>query len=133
LGLAPEIGGEEILERALPLAEVLIESPAEGLTLLPLVRAASEPVAIESQRRLNAALAELRNHFDLVLVDCGPLDSDATAIDLATLLGDAPIDDTLVVCTHETKDAELRAVNKRLLATRLRRWDLAENFVRIPA
>jgi hypothetical protein len=37
------------------------------------------------------------------------------------------------VCTHETKEAELRAVGKRLLAARLRRWDLAENFVRIPA
>ena len=69
----------------------------------------------------------------LVLVDSGPLDSDAAAIDLATLLGDAPIDDALVVCTHETKDTELRAVGKRLLAARLRRWDLAENFVRIPA
>jgi hypothetical protein len=75
----------------------------------------------------------LRNDFDLVLIDAGPLDSDATAIDLATLLGDAPIDDSLVVCTHETKDVHLRAVGKRLLAARLRRWDLAENFVRIPA
>jgi Mrp family chromosome partitioning ATPase len=133
LGLAPEIGGEEILQRAIPLAEVLIESPGEGLTLLPLVRATGEPVAVESQRRLCMALAELRNHFDLVLVDSGPLDSDAAAIDLALLLGDAPIDDVLVVRTHETQDAELRAVGKRLLAARLRRWDLAENFARIPA
>jgi len=133
LGLAPEVGGEEILGRAMPLAEALIESPDEGLTLLPLVRPVPEPVAVESQRRWSAALADLRNDFDLVLIDAGPLDSDATAIDLATLLGDAPIDDSLVVCTHETKDAQLRAVGKRLLAARLRRWDLAENFVRIPA
>jgi Mrp family chromosome partitioning ATPase len=130
LGLAPEVGGEEILERSLPLAEALIESPSEGLTLMPLVRPPARNEAVESQSRWSTALAELRSDFDLVLINGGPLDSDAAAIDLATLLGDAPIDDVLVVRTPNTKDETLRAIGKRLLAARLRRYDLAENFVR---
>jgi Mrp family chromosome partitioning ATPase len=133
LGLAPEVGSEEILERALPLAEALIESPSEGLTLLPLVRPAAESMAVDLQRRWSSVLVDLRDDFDLVLVDSGPLDSDAAAVDLAMLLGDAPIDDTLVVRAPDTKDAQLRAVGRRLFAARLRRWDLAENFVRVPA
>jgi len=70
LETAVELGWESVLTAGVPLAEVLIESTAEAVTLLPLsgkgTRAASglgEAIA--------ACLAELAAAYDLVLVDAG--------------------------------------------------------------
>ncbi|MBN1908582.1 MAG: hypothetical protein JW818_02490, partial [Pirellulales bacterium] len=69
LGLLPELGWEQFATGRVPLAEVLIESIEDGLSLLPLCRMEGG----ESAASLNVGLAAtvLRHHYDLVLLDLG--------------------------------------------------------------
>ena len=71
LGLLPQIGWEETLCGGLPLEEVVIESLADGLAVLP-VREPSASTIAEAQ--IAASLDILAREFDVVLVDLGPLD-----------------------------------------------------------
>ncbi len=72
LGLLPQIGWEETLCGGLPLEEVVIESLADGLAVLP-VREPSAS-AFTQGGRIAASLDMLAREFDVVLVDLGPLD-----------------------------------------------------------
>jgi Mrp family chromosome partitioning ATPase len=74
LGLLPQYGWEDVLLGRLPLEEVLIESIAERLVILPVrepFRASDMPA--EAASRLAETWNSLRHHFDIVLVDPGPL------------------------------------------------------------
>lgn len=71
LGLLPEYGWEEALERSVSCEELVIESAEQPIALLPLCRrfpAASLPDDFTPFRE---SLAKLRQHYDLVLVDLG--------------------------------------------------------------
>jgi len=80
LGLLPQIGWEETLCGGLPLEEVVIESLADGLAVLP-VRQPSASTITPSQ--IAASFDILAREFDVVLVDLGPLahfeDEDASS------------------------------------------------------
>jgi Mrp family chromosome partitioning ATPase len=74
LGLLPQYGWEDVLSGRLPLEEVLIESIAERLVILPVrepFRASELPADVAN--RLTETWNSLRHHFDIVLVDPGPL------------------------------------------------------------
>jgi chromosome partitioning protein len=67
----------EVLLGGVPAPDVIIESTAAGVLLLPASRdlagAEVELVAVEDrEQRLRRALADIRGHFDYVLVDCPP-------------------------------------------------------------
>jgi Mrp family chromosome partitioning ATPase len=76
LNVAPQVGWEQLGHRCRTVQEVLIESQADGVTLLPwcgVVRSGSEEVG-----RVGAALAdalrELRQVYDVLLLDLGALE-----------------------------------------------------------
>ena len=74
LGLLPEVGWEAIATGQLPVAEVLIESIEDRLTLLPLcdpkpLYDGNDAEAFSS--RMHRVVETLRRHYDLVLVDVG--------------------------------------------------------------
>jgi chromosome partitioning protein len=67
----------EVLLDGVPATDVIVETTAAGVLLLPASRdlagAEVELVAVEDrEQRLRRALAEVRDHFDYVLVDCPP-------------------------------------------------------------
>jgi Mrp family chromosome partitioning ATPase len=74
LGLLPQYGWEDVLAGRLPLEEVLIESVAERLVILPVREpfTASELPA-DAPNRIAETWESLRRHFDVVLIDSGPL------------------------------------------------------------
>jgi Mrp family chromosome partitioning ATPase len=77
LCVAPEFGWEAIPEGCLPLEEYLIESVADRVALLPLCRTfadeARQPQLLEA---FGTSVAELRRHYEVVLVDLGTLVTD---------------------------------------------------------
>lgn len=132
LGLRPELGWEDAAAERLPVADVLVESHDDRLTLLPLRNGLANPRALASNSFLSDALVQLREHFDCILLDAGPLHDDGATIELATALGGHALDDGLVVRDRRrTTPQQVHDVGRRLAALGIRRWDLAENFTEL--
>jgi Mrp family chromosome partitioning ATPase len=132
LGLRPELGWDDACSERLSLAETLIESHDDRLTLLPLRCGLENPRALAGNRFLNDALTELREHFDCIVLDAGPLLDDAATVDLATALGGHALDDGLVIRDRRrTTPQQVHEVGRRLAVLGIQRWDLAENFSEI--
>lgn len=132
LGLRPELGWDDAAAERLPVTDVLIESHDDRLTLLPLRNGLANPRALAGNRFLADTLTQLRDHFDCLILDAGPLDDDAATIDLATALGGHTLDDGLVIRDRRrTTPQQVHDVGRRLAALGITRWDLAENFTEI--
>ncbi len=73
LGLSVEQGWEAVLDGRESIWELMIESKADRLAVLPL----AGPVAIDTvvglQYRVAAAFQELSEHYDAIVVDAGPI------------------------------------------------------------
>ena len=78
LGIQPEYGLDDALAGRMPPAEVVIESVDDRLSVLP---ACDDRVAEDRSQADKTRMAEtidvLAEHYDLVLVDVGPLDGQA--------------------------------------------------------
>ena len=74
LGILPEFGLEHVLAGQAPLEEVVIESVADRLALLPIhAPFTNSGVSDGSRTRLGEALDTLTANYNLVLIDPGPL------------------------------------------------------------
>jgi Mrp family chromosome partitioning ATPase len=127
LGLTPDAGWERVLAGRLPLAEALITSSRQRLTVLPLADPLLATDAVRS--RAVANLQTLRKAFDVVLVKLGPLDDPhSQGVQLACgLCDDLRL---LLVCDNRAigpaSRSEICAV---LTAGGVAEIFLAENFV----
>ena len=133
LGLLPEVGWEEIFTARLPVEEVTIESVQEGLAVLPLCGSVSgEAFPAGDHADPAARLDVLRERYDLVLVDLGPLGDD-------TLEGQGVLQAVLdwidaMVLVHNvsaTSEDELNRIRRRAQAAGLVEAGIAENFVEV--
>ena len=80
LGLLPQVGWEETLAGRMPLEEVLIESIADHLAVLPVRESFDNPnSAATDESRIAETLDTLAENYDAVLIDLGPLEDPATA------------------------------------------------------
>jgi Mrp family chromosome partitioning ATPase len=132
LGLRPELGWEDAAAERLPVSDVLVESHDDRLTLMPLRNGLANPRALAGNSFLSAAISELREHFDCILLDAAPLHDDSATIELATALGGHSLDDGLVVRDRRrTTPQQVHDVGRRLAALGIRRWDVAENFTEL--
>ena len=126
LGLLPQIGWEETLCGGLPLEEVVIESLADGLAVLP-VRGPSASTIAPGQ--IAASFDILAREFDVVLVDLGPLaqveDEDRLARDVAARM-DAVV---LVQNVRVTTPNQMADVRQRLATSNLCYAGTIQNFV----
>lgn len=133
LGLAVQSGWDDVLAGRIPLAEALVEAGEEGITVLPLAGLVSQSAALTSNGRAAADLSALRDSYDVVLLDVGPLDDDAAVVSLAATVGGQPLDAALVVHdTRHTAAERLAPLPRRLAALGIRHWELAENYLRPP-
>ena len=126
LGLMPQIGWEETLRGSLPLEEVVIESLADGLSVLP-VRGPSASAIAEGQ--IAASFEILTREFDVVLVDLGSLaqveDEDTPSRGVAARM-DAVV---LVQNVRVTPPNRMAQARQRLAALNLRCAGTIQNFV----
>jgi Mrp family chromosome partitioning ATPase len=132
LGLLPQIGWEETLCGGLPLEEVVIESLADGLAVLP-VRGPSVSTLAHGQAA--ASLDILARTFDVVLVDLGPLapvgSEDALSREDSPLRDVAARMDAVILVQNvrATPPNRLAEVRERLAALDLRYAGTIQNFV----
>jgi capsular exopolysaccharide synthesis family protein len=100
----------DVLQGAIPLEQALIQVE-NGLWLLPTRQARVNPSGLLAGSRTLALLADLRERFDLVLVDSPPLAGLADGLILASL-SDIVV---IVVRAGVTKPADLTAATNSLL------------------
>src|SRR5262249_22440062 len=79
LGIGPESGWETVLLVTEQLSEISIQSVADDIALVPLAVAVGANELARLSYRIAISLAELADHYDLVLVDPGPLVNDSPA------------------------------------------------------
>jgi Mrp family chromosome partitioning ATPase len=77
LGIGPEAGWEAVLQGNQQLSEVTIQSAADRLALVPLAAAVETAEPAQLSYRIAVSLAELAGHYDLVLVDAGPMSGES--------------------------------------------------------
>ncbi|MHC4176531.1 MAG: AAA family ATPase [Planctomycetota bacterium] len=132
LGLSPESGWEDVLSRRLPLEEVVIESAGDSLAVLPVCQAAAgADEAAEDETRLVESLQTLSAHYDLVLLDPGPLEElGAVGASLARAIGSRL--DAILLVHHGgvTPQEDLDEVRRCLAASEIVQVGVVENFVR---
>ncbi len=127
LGLSPTAGWEEAAPGRLALADVVVESLRDGVSLAPwCAPTATEPAAQPAQAA--RCVDELCRHYDVVLVDLG---SDARH-DKHAELGQAVRSrlDAILVVRHagEVSASELEGVCRRLAASGKAELAVVENF-----
>ena len=126
LGLLPQIGWEESLCNGLPLEEVVIESLADGLAVLPVRESPSSAI---TKVAIAVGLEILAREFDFVLVDLGPMDEiedDSSPAHDVTARMDAVV---LVQNVNVTPPNRLADVREQLAASDLRYAGTIQNFV----
>jgi Mrp family chromosome partitioning ATPase len=131
LGVKPQFGWDETAEEdGRPLDQAIVEATTNNVALLP----AREPSA-ESHRppgdasRLPACLGILREHYDMVLVDLGPLE-DARLADGDWSRTARSIDALVLVHNPRiTSTEQLTAFQEQVAAAGIAVAGIVENFV----
>lgn len=132
LGVRAEVGWDDVYAERLQVQDAMIESTEDRVTILPMRNGLANPRVMAGNRILATMIDTLRGHYDMVLVDVGPLSDDPAAIDLTSALTGAHLDDALVVRDRRRTSAkDLQAVCRRLSALGIHHWDIAENFTEI--
>lgn len=125
LGLRPAFGLDDVVESGRPLADALVDAKSDGLTVLPLRSAVGEPRNFLKSPVLTAALSRLRQDFDLILLDGGPLFTGLKVSALCRSV-DAAV---LVHNTRTTGRRSLEQAQKVLSEGGVPLLGLAETFV----
>ncbi len=131
LGLAPSSGWEEVLGERLPLEEVIIESVARPLAVLPLLESWAEAtVPPEYEDRMAADLRTLAAHYDLVLLDVGSVVDPQGGGRLPIRAIAEPIEAMIMVHrVDRTPDDRLARVQRRMAAGGIMQAGTIRNFV----
>jgi len=125
LGVQSQLGWNETSDKeGRTLDEAIVEAVANNAALLPATASAAigETVA-SSLARLPGCLEVLREHYDMVLVDLGPLENihaaDVDEIDAVALVQNR----------HITSEGDLLATAQKLAAAKVNVVGIVENFV----
>lgn len=132
LGLLPQAGWEDVLSGRLPLEEVVIESVGDRLAVLPVRHtSAATGETAEDKIRLAQSIRTLAAHYDLVLLDPGPLEElDTVGASLARGIGNRLDAIALVHHGRVTPPEDLEDVVGWLAAAEITQVGVIENFVR---
>jgi Mrp family chromosome partitioning ATPase len=137
LGLVIGIGWETVL--ALPgktaLWETMVESIDDRLTVVPLASRSRLHISGEIAARLTNCLADLREAFDIVLVDAGPMSAADAEAAWLTASGNG-LDAAILVCDVRSTQADgtsvvadrVASVSRRLMDSNIAPLGVAENF-----
>ncbi len=134
LGVQPQLGWNQTSdEEGTLLDHAVIESVSNNLTLAGIC----EPESHDSHTggdwsRLGPCLETLRNHFEMTLVDLGPLENIASLGDSLGRMAGGRIDAVLLIHNRRvTSDDRLAAVERELTTAGVALAGLIENFVAV--
>lgn len=118
LGMAAEIGWEEVLGGRAPLADAMINSLGDRIAVLPLVQGGAQ--AAEKLDAIHASVTAgvLRYHYDFVLFDLGALHDKLQGPTARRVARRCRLDGVLLVADPRTTDA-LSQKSLRLAAPEL--------------
>jgi Mrp family chromosome partitioning ATPase len=130
LGVQPQFGWDETEEEGRSLDQAIVEATANNVALLPLREPSAEfDRSSGDLARLPACLNVLREHYDMVLVDLGPLEEPAPAED-AISRNARLVDAIVLVHNHRLTSAErLTACQEQLTEAGTAVAGIVENFV----
>lgn len=132
LGVQPQLGWNEIsTDEAINLNQAVVETTDGNLALLAIRETAEEndnPSGEWSQ--WTACIEQLRNNYEMVLVDLGPLENNITADDAPLWATEGNIDALLLVHNRRVTSKEnLNEMQRRLTEADINVTGMIENFV----
>ena len=113
LGLRPTVGLEEVLLEGAPVEQALIHVEKPAVDVLPIRNGFDHPATVVDGGRMAEVMAQLRTHYDLVVVDGGPLFSGRCPVPTT-----AGIDACLIVRQPALSNDHLLTQLERYLADR---------------
>lgn len=104
LGLECEAGWENVLAGEAPLAECVVRSLGDGISLLPLVGHHARPAELLAGIQTSVSAGVLRYHYDVVLFDLGCACREPQASVARTLIEHCRLEASIIVADW-TRDA----------------------------
>jgi Mrp family chromosome partitioning ATPase len=132
LGVQPQVGWNEISEaEGAPLSDAVVEAASNGLALATVHDPASPAGHTTGDwSQLGPSLKTLKDHYEMVLVDLGPLESIESIGEALGRVVDEKIDAVLLVHNGRITSAErLGNVERELTAAGVTLAGMIENFV----
>jgi Mrp family chromosome partitioning ATPase len=113
LGLVVAVGWEDILAGRVPLAEGVIQSVAEPIAVLPLLRqphSAHESLQVIQTHGIQASITAgvLRCHYEVVLVDLGSATEQVQISTARAIVQHCRLDATVIVTRESTAEIQQR-------------------------
>ena len=128
LGLAIDSGWEQAVFAGKPLADCCVEANRDNLTAVLLKQSLKGGALAQQSIAAGAMLLELREQFDLVLIDTAPLSADSAAGEGRSTYSELPIDRWLVVRDlRHTSIAEMARWQRQLGNRRMQFVGVLEN------
>jgi Mrp family chromosome partitioning ATPase len=128
LGLAIDSGWEQAVFAGKPLADCCVEANRDALTAVLLKQPLKSGSLASQSIAASAMLLELREQFDLVLIDTAPLSADTSAAEGKSTYSELPIDRWLVVRDlRHTSIAEMARWQRQLGNRRMQFVGVLEN------
>lgn len=128
LGLAIDSGWEQAVFTGKPLADCCVEANRDALTAVLLKQPLKSGALAQQSIAAGAMLLELREQFDLVLIDTAPLSADSAATEGRSTYSELPIDRWLVVRDlRHTSIAEMARWQRQLGNRRMQFVGVLEN------
>jgi Mrp family chromosome partitioning ATPase len=132
LGLQPQLGWDETDEtEERSLDQAIVEATANNVALLPL-REPEEDSGREPSdpSRLSDCLKTVQEHYDIVLVDLGPLEDAGLTDDASRRLTGGIVDCVILVHNHRvTTDDQESVFEEHLASAGIAVAGIVENFV----
>ena len=130
LGIATPAGWEDVLRDQLPLADAVVSSVQDHVSLLPVRSVPADAEEIAGNLPASISLRVLRHHYGMVLVDLGPVLDASVAAAALKLAERSGIDAALLVRdARVTSDDELREATRALTSAGVTTLGVAETFV----
>lgn len=132
LGVQPQLGWDEVSgDEAASLSQAVVEATSNNLAIVPLGDPTDHGNATPGDwSRFGPCLEVLRDHYEMVLVDPGPLENPNSVLDAPSATAGGKIDAVLLVHNQRiSSETDLGDAERRLDAAGIAVMGLIENFV----
>ena len=129
-GVSVHTGWDDLVSSELSLGESLIASIEEGITVMPWRTAVPGGRALPASLRVSTLFGSLREHYDLILLDCAPMTGKTAIADFAAFAKAAHLDALYLVHNlNQPAHRPLAELCSRLSNAGLPLAGVIENFV----
>lgn len=129
-GISADNGWREVLTNELPLGEALISAVEDRLTLMPWSNGPTGTTKLVGSLRSATSFTSLAEQYDVVLIDCMPLEADSALGDFAGFAQAIKLDALYMVRdVRATRVEDLEAICARLRRAGQEVSGLVDNFV----